>query len=234
MRIKICYLFLGVFILVHDNIQAQLNKQDNTVSYYYNHLGDQSALLNGTKYLGYPNYFKEGTPFYIKESLQIGSIVYDHIKFEQVQFQYDLVADAIIIQDSTHRIQLINEKIEKFTIQNEQFIRIEKDSLLKVLPSSGFYNLRYNGNIKFFIKYMKTKVESIVNVNELTGRFEPSSYYFIQKNNNYYSVSSKKDLFNLFKDKKSKIIPFAKALKFKYRKDPENFILKIATYYDQL
>jgi len=234
MRFKACSLLLIVIILMHSNVNAQLDKQRNTVSFYFENLGDQSVLLNGTKYLGYPNYFKEGHPFYISNALQIGQIVYDHVQFENVKLQYDLVQDAIIFQDSIHRIQLINDKVEKFIILDQTFIRIEKDSQNTILHSSGFYNLLHDGNLKFIVKYIKTKKEAIVNTNELLGRFESSSFYYIKKNNQYHTINGKKDLFNLFRDKKGKITSYVKSLGFKYREDPENYILKVASYYDQL
>ncbi len=234
MRFKACCLLLCSITLIHSNTIAQDNKQDNTKQYYFNNIGDQSKLLNGTKYLGYPNYFKEGHPFFISDALQKGQLVYDNVKFDQVQFQYDLVQDAIIFQDSTHRIQLINEKVERFTILDQTFVRLEKDSQNTVLQNSGFYNLLHDGKVKFIAKYIKTKKEAIVNTNELLGHFEPSSFYYIKKDNQYYSITGKKDLLNLFRDKKGKITSYVKSLGFKYRKDPENYILKVASYYDQL
>lgn len=234
MRFNACSLLLYIALVIYSNANAQLNKQENTVSYYFNTIGDQSAILNGTKYLGYPNYFKEGHPFYITDALQKGQIVYDHVKFENIQFQYDLVADAIIFQDSNHRIQLINEKIEKFILEDKIFIRLKQDSPQASSINSGFYNLMFDGKVKFLTKYIKTKKEAIINVNELLGRFEASSIYFIKKENRYYTIENKKDLLNLFRDKKGKIANFVKGLGFKYRKDPENYILKVASYYDQL
>jgi hypothetical protein len=234
MRFKAFRLLLSVIILIQSNVNAQPNKQKNTVSFYFENIGDQSALLNGTKYLGYPNYFKEGHPFYNTDALQQGQLVYDHVQFENVNFHYDLVQDAIIFQDSIHRIQLINEKVEKFTILDKIFIRIEKDSHNNVLQSSGFYNLQYDGQVKFIVKYIKTKKEAIVNTNELLGRFEPSIIYYIKRKNQYYSINRKKDLLNLFRDKKGKITSYVKSLGFNYRADPENYILKVASYYDQL
>ncbi len=233
MRFKDCCLLVCI-LLLQSSAKAQLNKQKTTVLYYFNNIGEQSALLNGTKYLGYPSYFKEGHPFYITNTLLRGDIVYDHVKFDHIQFQYDLVADAIIFQDSTHRIQLISEKVEKFNIKNQVFIRLEKDSQKTTTLYSGFYKLLLDGNIKFLVKYIKTKKEAIVNVNELMGHFEQNSIYYIKKNNRFYTIANKRDLLNLFRDRKGKITNFVKSLGFKYRKDPENYILKVASYYDQL
>ena len=100
---------------------------ENTVQIYYNNIGEQAAKFNGVQYPGYTVSFADGHPYFKENALNKGSILYDGVLFKDVNLLYDEVADCVVFQDSTHRIQLINEKLKSFSIANDQFERIEKN-----------------------------------------------------------------------------------------------------------
>ena len=114
---------------------------ENTLQVYYNNIGEQAAKFNGVQYPGYTVSFADGHPYFKINALNKGSILYDGVLFKDVDLLYDEVADCIVLQDSTHRIQLINEKLKSFTILEDQFERIEKNELKKVNIATGFYQI---------------------------------------------------------------------------------------------
>src|SRR5271154_905382 len=117
----------------------------NAVASYYQATGDQSRLYNGTQYAGYPFAFTEGTPFFLSDKQQKGSIEYDKVFYKDVSLLYDELSAVLIMQDANHRIQLLNDKISRFTILDYPFIRIVNDSNNSAVPATGFYNVLYEG-----------------------------------------------------------------------------------------
>ena len=64
--------------------------------------------------------------------------------------------------------------------------------------------------------------------------FDPAIDYYIRKNNTYYSVSSQGSMLTILKDKKKELQQYIRANQIKFRKDPEEAMVKIASYYDHL
>jgi hypothetical protein len=56
----------------------------------------------------------------------------------------------------------------------------------------------------------------------------------VRKNNTYYPISSQGSLLSVFKDKKKELQQYIRSNEIKYRKEPEDAMVKIATYYDHL
>jgi len=64
--------------------------------------------------------------------------------------------------------------------------------------------------------------------------FNPVKDYYVRKNNTYYSFSGQGSLLDVLKDKKKEIQQYIKANQIKFRQDPEEAMVKIASYYDHL
>jgi hypothetical protein len=233
------------FTLSTSNAWAQLSSDDsvffkkatdNTKAIYFESLGDQSGLLNGSQYAGYPFGFKDGGhPFFYTNVFLKGTIEYDRVLYPEAFLQYDEVMDVIIFQDATHRIQLIGERILRFSLLNNNFIRIVKDSGKRALVSTGFYHLLYEGNICLLKKEVKSIREVLISNTEGIYRYiDVKKYYYIKKNNEYYPVKRKKTLLELYKDRKKEMQQYIKRNKLNYKRDPDNFLIKATAYYDQL
>ena len=96
-QFKNCLLFPAFFLpLIRLNAQSSpedslsLTKTiNNALAIYYQSAGDQSRLYNGTEYTGYPFWFVEGSPFFLTDQPQRGSIIYDEVEYRDVDLQYD-------------------------------------------------------------------------------------------------------------------------------------------------
>jgi hypothetical protein len=242
-RARILLFFFSFPISITTTV-AQLSPADsifyqkaigNVVSLYYQSLGDQSGLYNGTQYGGYPFSFTEGHPFFYTDKPGNGSIVYDGLLYGNVQLQYDELKEVVIMQDASHRIQLVNERIAGFTVFSNQFIRLERDSLNRALVATGFYNLLYDGNVSALAKEMKGLREELRSNSEGILRFiDVKRYYYIKKKNEYYPVKSKKSLRGIFADHKKEIQQFIKKNNLSFRKNPDEMLIKVTEYYDRL
>lgn len=205
---------------------------NNAKQVYYLGIGDQAAKFNGSQYKGYTESFAEGHPYFRSNFLTKGSIVYDGIKFEGVNLLYDEVLDCVVFQDSTHRIQLVNEKLSEFNIEEASFKRLikkETDAILK----TGYYQVLSAGKINLFEKETKRIIEKISNTNDLLIYFEVRQYFYILLNNKYIEIKRKKDLLNLLKGQEKQLNKLTANAGISFRKNKEAYIKFIIDFLNQ-
>jgi hypothetical protein len=212
------------------------NAVASTVARYHQSFGNQSALYNGCQYIGYPFSFREPDhPYFGGHSYLKGDITYGGVLYSGVQLLYDEVAEVVVFLDPTHRIQLVSDKISSFSLLNDNFIRLVKDSTNPILVGTGFYQVLYGGKSSVLKKEMKTIGEDVRNNTEGVVRFiELKNYYYIHKDNTYYPVKNKKNLLEIYKDRKTDIQQYIRNNKLKYKKNKDNYLIKLSAYYDQL
>ncbi len=242
-RIKIIIsLFVTSFLLAAINVTAQKNVSDstilknnfsNSISIYYQSLGDQSRLYNGTKYAGYPYKFSEGIPFFLSDKLQEGAVAYDDVEFQNIHLQYDELSGAVIMHDENHTIQLLNEKIAWFIIAGFKFINVNNIGQNNTSLASGFYNILYDGNVSALKKETK-KIREILAFSgeEKTYVIDTKINYYLKKNNEYVAINNQKELVDFFHDKKKEMQRFIKTNKLNFKKDPDNTLAKVAEFFD--
>jgi hypothetical protein len=227
-------------------VMAQLSPDDsmfyqkainNTVALYYQSAGDQSGLYNGSQYAGYPFTFKdEAHPFFRTNLFSTGFVVYDNILHTEAQLLYDEAGDVLIFRDTAHRLQLISDRISGFTILDNNFIRIEKDSITGNIINTGFYNLLYEGaDIQVLKKEIKNIREDIRNNYDGVIRYiEVKRYYYIKKSNTFYTVKNKKMVMEIFKDRKKEIQQYIKVNRLSFKNDRDNMLIRATAYYEQI
>ena len=240
-QINICLLIFSLPI-PFIRIMAQSSSNDslslaktigNAEALYYQSAGDQSRLYNGTEYTGYPFSFVEGSPFFLTNQPQQGSIMYDQVEYQNVNLLYDDMMGVIIMQDENHRIQLLNDRISRFAIGNNLFIRIVNDSLSTGQPATGFYNVLYEGNLSVLKKEIKTIRQIYSYSQEITRVIDVKTNYYFRKNNEYTLITSQKELLNFFSERKKEIQHYIKSNKLSFKKDTDNLMVKVAVYHDQ-
>jgi len=223
-------------------LNAQLSAKDsliyteavkNVVASYHKNIGDQTGKYNGSQNAGYTVSFYEGHPYFFKHELSKGSITYDNVVFDNVALLYDEAKDWVILQDSTHRIQLVSQKLQGFTLFDQPFIRLEKNVNTPIV-STGFYQVLYDGKIKLYKKEVKIITEKFTNTPELKVLFEKINYYYIKKAGRFYPIVKKKNFLKLFNDKGKELNDFISDSKLNFKKDKDNTLSKLLTYYDQL
>ncbi|MFT3936021.1 MAG: hypothetical protein QM726_20490 [Chitinophagaceae bacterium] len=236
-------LLCSLLILSSNAVCAQSSAEDsilyqkavyNAIGLYHQEVGDQSGLFNGSQYGAYPFPFEEnGFVFFNNPKPGIGTVTYDGILYENVQLQFDEVQEVVIMQDSSRRIQLLNPRIQAFSLFNNNFVRIIKDSSSRVLPKTGFYNLLYAGKTLLYKREEKT-IREEVGRTEVVRFIDVSRNYYVQKNNQWFSVKGKNGILDVFEDRKKELRQFIRKNNLSYKKDRDNMLAKVTAYYDQL
>jgi len=239
------FLFITVLVALltpFHTLHAQVSVKDsliyteavkNLVASYHKNIGDQTGKYNGSQNAGYTVSFYEGHPYFFLQELSKGSITYDNVLFDNVELLYDEVKDWVILQDSTHRIQLVSQRLQAFTIFNQPFARLEKDAATPIV-STGFYQVLYDGEIKLYKKEIKIITEKFTNTPELKVLFEKVFYYYIKKGNRFYPIVKKKDFLKILNDKGKEINDFISIERLNFRKDKDNTLTKLVAYYEKL
>lgn len=206
---------------------------DHLIALYQQSSGDQTGLYNGSQYGAYAFLFAEGHPFFKENKPGTGSVVYDNVLYENVLLQFDEVQEVLVMDSASRRIQLLNERISQFRLFNNHFIRIIKDTGNAVLVRTGFYDLLYEGNTSLLKKEEKI-IRDDVATGELLRFIDIHEFYYLKRNNTYYSIQNKKSVLSFFKDHKKDIRQYIRKNKLSYRKDKDNMLAKVTAYYDQL
>jgi hypothetical protein len=224
-------------------LKAQLSSKDsfllrssinNTLAFYDQNIGEQSGKFNGSQNIGYPQGVIEKNPYFQTPNFSKGYILYNQVYYPRVNLLYDEAADLVVLQDSSHKIELISEKLDGFGIGDSKFQYLEKkDANSTDLLRTGFYQLLVEGSVSLYKKESKKITEKIVG-NELSYIIETSTYYYLLKQNRYTEIQSKKTIFRLLKDKEKELKKFAKTQHLNYRKDKDNMLSNVVENYNLL
>jgi hypothetical protein len=243
MKLGLSAFWLLTIVLFSSRTSAQSQQEDSifyqsalarTTSVYYNQLGDQSPIYNGSLYpdLGYT--FQKGTPFFLIEKTGKGSVVYDDILYPNLSIFYEDYRQYLVVIDQAFQLKLVNERISAFTIADHHFVHMYMDSLTKGLPSAGFYEVIYSGKSQV-LKHTNKKLREILSVSEGLSRYmDEFDDYYIRSWNTYVLVKSKHEFLNFVGDHKKEVQRFIRKNKLNYRTDKDNTLKLAAAYYDQI
>jgi hypothetical protein len=221
---------------VRADSSSQTNAFNNALTLFYVSIGEQSPIYNGAEYYFYDPLIKGNAYFLDVNAFTPGTILYDRTLYHDVPMLYDVFSDKVVVLLYNHfsKISLVKEKVQSFEFLNHRFVNISADSLNNnSIIKSGFYDELYSGKSQVLCKRSKNiQTNSSVSINE--SYFTPAKDYFFRKNNIYYSITSQGSMLNVLKDKKKELQQYIRANQIKFRKTPEEAMVKIASYYDHL
>ncbi|HLY68488.1 MAG TPA: hypothetical protein VKR53_02095 [Puia sp.] len=232
------YFFISILffntLYAQDSISPPTSSS-NAIAFYNKFIGEDAHLYNGSEHALYDFRIK-GFPYFESNVLQVGFVNYDSILYQQINMAYDIVRDELTINryNQNFRMTLVNDKIAYFSLLNHYFVRIIQDSLNRATITTGFYDRLYNGKLKLFAKRQKKIIETVTAEEGDKLWFEESDSYFILRNNIYFSIKDKNNLFDFFKDRKKDLKKYLRKNKIKFKDGPETAILKAIEYYDKL
>lgn len=197
---------------------------------YTGSMGSYKSLYNGTEYIGsYPG--TTGNPYFEWDTLQPAFIQYTGVQYQNIGLKYDLVSQEVVLRGRQNLLlSLVTEKIAYFSINGHLFLHMLNDSSTG-LPQAGYYEVLYGGRTTV-LALRKKQVERAPNVADL-NIFRQYNQYFVKKASLYHPVDSEKSLLNLF-ELGSALKKQLRENKLRFKKAPEQSIIKAVTYYDQL
>jgi len=233
---RFCYILLICGLSQH--VTAQ-NADDttlhenalNAIGVYYQNLGEESPLYNGSEYIEYAYTLQEGHPFFQVVNFINGNVNVDGMIFHDVPMLYDIVKDQLIIQDfqKVYKINLPADRVQQFFLLGHLFVHLNASDQVK----TGFYDQLYKGKISLFAKREKKILEKYSNI-QISKVVISQNVYYIKKDGVYYTIKNKSSLFSALKGKKKEVQQYLKANDIKFKREPERAMIMAVKYYDQL
>ena len=234
-KLLFMHLFAGASIIsqAQDSSLAQLRK--DLVGSYTTSLGHDANLYNGMEYFEYSHTIRESHPFFIRSNYDTGSVTYDGLRYDDVPLIYDVVTDELVIQHprTLMRMQLHKDLVEGFEIEGHRFVHLKKDSAAKSMPSEGFYELSYDGNVKVLTRHTKALVQRTTNV-DIYKIAVPKEYYYVFKKGTYHFIRNERALLDVLKEKRSEVSQHLRKNGLRFRKQKEETLKAASSFYDQL
>lgn len=189
----------------------------------------QSHLYNGVAYIEPPTSSVDQFPQYISNEWSNGSVQYDGESFDDVGILYDIYTDDVIVEmpSTGASVKLIKEKVSSFSMLDLRFIKLSK------APTAGFYGVLYDGNTKVYARFEKKKQERIES-NAVSIDYESKTRYYIFKDGIFHTIGSQGDIYKVLSTKKNELKQFARKEKMKFRKNKQQSIVKLVTFYDTI
>lgn len=150
-------------------------------------------INNGNEYIAIAYSLKHGHPFFATEHIQSGSLTYYGVDYANVDFQFDLITNKLVLEHvSGRKISLINEKVSHFILDGKLFRRIDANQR-RITP--GFYQFLVDGEHVQLIALHKKKIDGYDR-----NRFPyiaSSTDYYVVKDNEYTFVRNYKSIVKL-------------------------------------
>ena|SRR5690349_5593386 len=215
-----------------DDTTLRENAQ-HAIVVYYESLGEESPLYNGSEYIEYAYTLQEGDPFFQTTNFINGNVNLDGMIFRDVPMVYDIVKDQLIILDfqKVYKINLPAARVQQFFLLGHLFVRLTPDSSAQI--KTGFYDQLYSGKIGLFAKREKRILEKYSNI-QISKVIVSQNNYYVKKGGIYYTIKNKSSLLSVLKDKKKEVQQYWKSNHIKLKKEPEKAMIVAVKYYDQL
>lgn len=194
---------------------------------------DKQLLLNGRIWRN--QYSKAiGDQFFLTNASLKGSITFNGQKFNDLDLQYDIINDELILKIESHPTIITNkEMVDSFSLffenRNYHVINAGTDTS-NVL--TGYVNVLYDGPSALYVKYSKMLQPLAVD-----GRYDlffQENHIYLKKGNEVQAIAGKRQLLNLLEDKRKEIRYYLKSRRYKItRRDPGTFI-PVLKYYDSI
>jgi len=216
---------------------SQQNALNNAVTLYNTSIGIQAPIYTGPEYYFYDPHIK-GNGYYMDiNGFTKGSVYYDGTLYNNISMLYDINNDDLVVlyPSRVSKFIAIKERVKTFDYLGGHFINLNADTLAPGGDvKSGYYRQLYNGKSEVLGKYSKTIQTTTSNTNGVENYFSFSKDFYIKKNNVYHSAGSKGSVLDIFKDRKKEIRKFISANDLDFHANPEESLVKVATYYDHL
>lgn len=217
--------------LRHDSLDVDEKKM---IALYHRGTDNVAPLFNGRAYI-YFTFKMEGTPFFGDKDLSTGWVGYDGKMYDPLSLSYDVARDEVVVllPDSNSRAVLHNELVDSFKVAGNTFVKLHANSRQN-LNLTAFYQVLYRGGIQVFAKRTK-RIDEEVSPTQVLRIFYPKDFYYVRKDDVYYLVSNKRDVYRVLARKKNDIKKalHRKHLKLK-RKTFEEALLAAVMAYDKV
>lgn len=205
---------------------------NNILQIFKEKIAGQLRLYNGIEDSGYPLNII-GNPYYLNDSLILGSVDYDGNRYHNVPLMYDMVKDAVVIKyfNTPFNIRLLNSKLTSFDLSGHHFVVIDSIMAIGNLKH-GIYDQLYDGTYQLYVR-RSALTQQVISNSKVVVRINRAVQYYIVKDQVAYAVNNMRSALRLVEDA-GVIKSHLKKNKLKYRKAKEAVLKEIVSYHDNI
>lgn len=237
--IKLAACCLFIFISCHT--RAQTANSDSAgiryaINFFNKGIGQQSRLYNGSEYVLYDPVIKNNPNFHDHTDWRTGAVNFDGFNYSNVPLIYDLYKDLLValLYNNFSRYVFQNGKVASFDMDGHHFVYISTDTANTPGFTSGYYDQLYAGKTQVLARYAKS-IQNRSSGTEIETYFtKTSTQLFLKKEGKYVAVNSEGELLDALKDHKKEVQQYLRSNSLKFKKAPEDELVKSASFYDHL
>lgn len=226
-------ILFGLLLNIH-TIHSQTNNDVNIYNWFDKTVGkDNLDLNNGTPHIN-PYRTIGDSHLYLINKYEIGKINYEGQKYYEVKLKYDIYRDILVLnpygESENIGINLIQNKVESFTVQDKNFVKIDKK--IETVPelTTGYYEeSKIAPGFTFYIKHHKDLQKTVLE-NGVFYTFKESNSFFIDLKNNISVIKGKNDIIKLFPEQKKQINGFYLMNRELQKSDLNQFMKNLMKY----
>lgn len=193
-------------------------------------IAPDAEIYNGREHIDYLP--ATGSPYYLNNEWQKGSITYNGIDYPSVWLKYDVVKQEVIVRhlNGVTGVTLFTPRVQRFDVSGKNFVRVAEKDSLALQP--GIYEEVQKGKMSLYILRSKFLLETATAYG-MEREFLKNENYFFLKDGIAFKIVRQKDFWPLVKDKKKEIRTDLKKKQLKYKRNREATLTEIATYYNE-
>lgn len=206
------------------------------VRQYHSFVSPEVGLYRGIQYIDYDYTVQVGQPFFGPDSIRYGSVWYGGVAYHHVRMLYDLVKNQLVILDpfNVYKISVFMDLVDSFQIDRDLLMRID-DSLAPATLRSRYWEPIYRGNIALLKQERKALHDNVViTADNIRLYIDSSTSYYVKKGSGYYPVNTRKELFNLVKNRRSDARRLIRKNKLRWHTDKERILFLVTSWYDSI
>lgn len=182
-----------------------------------NYYISSDILVNGPYYYQH-HQMANGFPFLKSKEFSIGEVYINGRKFNELQLNYDVTRQLLVLFINTSESKLIislsDKVVDSFYIDNRLFV----NSKFVIESSSHYFNQLNNGNYRMYLGYEKEFILRFDNEDPY-GRYSKSQRkIFVLSDIDSYEITSKESFLNLFPVHRKEIKSYLKLNKLRFKK----------------
>ena len=148
----------------------------------------------------------------------IGTMTYEGIHFPDVELQYDLYSQQVVVlldtKNNAEYVSIDEEKLTEFTLKNYKFVTTKSDSVM----ADGIYQKAYsNAFATFYIKRRKN-IKEILTGKTMQVEFIAANDYYIKNELGTFRIRGKRSFLEAFGNSE-KTVNLVKTNKIKFGKN---------------
>ncbi len=225
---KIALLFF--LLCLFQSTFSQINNEDKAYYLAFDSIIGQenTSLYNGKRYVDRYRSLENKHRYFLQSKFQKGHVVYNQQPFFNINLKYDLFEDVLIAKLSGNKsffnMVFISEHVEKFSIQEHQFINL---NVFENSNFTGFAEIIYSGNDLILLKKWTKEKKDNIRGQAVVYEFDENLMYIVSNKGKLETIKSKNSLKKLIPEKSSIINEFYRDQKPLLKSNPDLFMKQL-------